>query len=280
MQIGARGAGAASTATGLLAPADTVAGTRWQIVDVLAVFEPDLPAGLEHRGADRRPIHLRGEQRAVLAAHRVAVAFPALRLAEIGQAIIPRPAAVAELPPVVVILGLAADVYEAIDRRGPADHPAAGVDDRAAVGAGVRLGPKLPRQGIVVEHLEEPGRDVDQRVPVAPARLDQQHPRAGVLGQPVGQHATRRAGTDDDVIRLHLPCSLRAHAPARCQIDCSRLEFSWVTGSRATGGASQARMREMSRRTLASSSFSSRRCFTRSPMLTMPFTSLSSITGK
>ena len=42
----------------------------------------------------------------------------------------------------------------------------------------------------------------------------------------------------------------------------------------------QARMREISRRTLASNSFSSRRCFTRSPILTMPFSSLSSITGK
>ena len=42
----------------------------------------------------------------------------------------------------------------------------------------------------------------------------------------------------------------------------------------------QARMREMSRRTLASSSFSSRRCLTKSPMLTMPFSSLFSMTGK
>jgi len=42
----------------------------------------------------------------------------------------------------------------------------------------------------------------------------------------------------------------------------------------------QARMREISRRTLASSSFSSSRCFTRSPILTMPFSSLSSVTGR
>jgi hypothetical protein len=67
------------------------------------------------------------------------------------------------------------------------------------------------------------------------------------------------------------------------------LSLSTVTSSRplrrGTGAASsdpvrgcgsvevppQARRREISRRTLASSSFSSSRCFTRSPILTMPF---------
>src|SRR5207245_6282530 len=175
-------------------------------VDIFAGFTTDLLARLERGRADGRPVRLRGEQRPVLAAHVAAVALPALGLAEIGQAIIPRPAAIAELGPVVVILGLAADVYEAVDRGGAADHAAAGVDDRAAVGAGVRLGAELPRQGIVVEHLEEPGRDVDQRVPVAPTRLDQQYLRTD-LSQPVGQHAAGRARPDDDVIRLHIPRS-------------------------------------------------------------------------
>ena len=50
--------------------------------------------------------------------------------------------------------------------------------------------------------------------------------------------------------------------------------------SRRIEALTQARMRKRSRRTLASSSFASRRCFTRSPILTMPFSSLFSITGK
>ena len=210
VQIGARGAGAAAAAAGLLAPANAVCMARRQVVDVVPVFEADLLSGLEHRRADRRPVGLRGEERPVLAARRASFALPTLGLPEIGQAVVPRPAAVAELRPVVVILGLAANVDEPVDRRGAADHPAARVDDRAAVGAGVGLGPVLPRQGVVVEHLEEPGRYVDQRVPVAPARLDQQYFRTGILGQPVGQYAARRAGPDDDVIRLHAPRSLRA----------------------------------------------------------------------
>src|SRR5215469_5639602 len=58
-QISTRGAGPPSAAARLLAPADTVAGAGWQVVHVLAVFEPDLLAGLDYRRAERRPLHLR-----------------------------------------------------------------------------------------------------------------------------------------------------------------------------------------------------------------------------
>src|SRR5437868_13733069 len=63
-QIGARGAGAAAAASGLLAPADAVAMTRRQIVDGLAIFETELFAGLTDRGTDRPPVGFRGEPRA------------------------------------------------------------------------------------------------------------------------------------------------------------------------------------------------------------------------
>src|SRR5437868_5594583 len=72
VQIGACGAGAAPTAARLLAPADAVAGTGRQVVNVLTVFEPKLFAGLEHGCADRRPVGLRGEERSFLAACRAA----------------------------------------------------------------------------------------------------------------------------------------------------------------------------------------------------------------
>src|SRR6266513_869891 len=138
-QIGARGAGAAAAAAGLLAPADAVAMTRRQIVDVLAIFEPKLLAGFEHGGTDRRPVGFRGEERPVLAAHLGFLSLPALRLAEIRQAIVPRPAAIAELGPVIVILGLAADIDKPVDRGRAADDPAARIDDRPAIGAGIGL---------------------------------------------------------------------------------------------------------------------------------------------
>src|SRR5262249_18851039 len=155
MQIGARGAGAAPAAAGLLNPADAGRMPGRQVVEVLAILEADLPAGFDRDGADRRPVGLRGEQRAVLAAYRGLFALPALGRTEIGQAIVPRPAAVAELRPVIIVLGLAADVDQAVDRGGAAKPAAAGVVDGAAVGARIGLGTEFPRQGVVVEHLEE-----------------------------------------------------------------------------------------------------------------------------
>src|SRR5205807_4231046 len=114
VQVGPRSAGAPPAAARLLAPADAVAMTKRQVVQVLAVFEADLLARLEGGGADRRPVDLRGEQRPFLAAHLAAFAFPPFGLAEIGQAVVPRPAAVAELRPVVVILWLAANIDEPV----------------------------------------------------------------------------------------------------------------------------------------------------------------------
>src|SRR5438132_12173535 len=55
----------------------------------------------------------------------------------------------------------------------------------------------------MVEQFHEPDRDMDQRVPVAPAGLDQHHANPRVLGQAVGEDAAGRAGADNNVIRLH-----------------------------------------------------------------------------
>src|SRR6185312_8560427 len=111
----------AAAAPRLLAPADAVARAGRQIVDVLAIFQAELFAGLDHRGADRRTIHLRGEQRTGFAADGVAFTLPTFGVFEERQAVIPGPAAVAELSPVIVVLGLAADVDEAVDGGRAAD---------------------------------------------------------------------------------------------------------------------------------------------------------------
>ena len=103
----------------------------------------------------------------------------------------------------VKILGLAADIDHAVDRARPAQYPPARIGDGAAVGAGIRLSRKAPGDGRVVEQLHVAGRDVDQRVAVAPAGLDQHHPGRRIFAQPIGQHAPGRAGADDHVIRLH-----------------------------------------------------------------------------
>ena len=69
----------------------------------------------------------------------VGAALLALALAEIGQDVLVAPADVAELAPVIVILALAADVDETVDRRRAAKDLAAWLFDAAAAGVGVRL---------------------------------------------------------------------------------------------------------------------------------------------
>ncbi len=200
-QIGARGTGAAAAAAGLLAIADAAMRQR---IHVLAVVEPDLFAGFDRRAAQRRNVgHARGEERAALAAPFIRLAFPILGLFEIGQHVVPRPAAVAELRPMVEILGLAADINEPVDRAGAAQHPAARIEDRAPGSARIGLGVIAPGQGRVVEQFHKAGRDVDIGAPVAPAGFDHQHPGGGILAQPIGQNAARRSRADDHIIRLH-----------------------------------------------------------------------------
>ena len=214
-QIGARRTLPPPPAAGLLDPADIVAGTGRQMVDVFVVFETDLLPGLDHRVAQQRLVGgVRSQQRPAFAVKFIGLALPALGLFEIGQHIVPRPAAIAELAPMVKILGLPADIDHAVDRTGAAEHPAARIGNRATIGAGVGFGGKAPGDGRVIEQLHIAGRDVDQRVAVGTAGLDQHDPGAGVGAQPVGQHAAGRSGADDDVIRLHpfLPPPLKRHA--------------------------------------------------------------------
>src|SRR6516225_732836 len=63
---------------------------------------------------------------------------------EIGEHVVPAPAAIAELRPMVEILGLAANVDQPVDRGRAAQNPAARIRDGAAIGAGIGLGFKAP----------------------------------------------------------------------------------------------------------------------------------------
>ena len=189
VQIGPRSACASAPPTGLLAPADAIACTGRQVVDVFAILKAKLFACLDHCSADRGTIHFRREQRSVLATHRIAFALPPLGFAEEWQTVVPRPAAVSKLCPVVIILRLTTDVDQPVDRGGAANYPTAGVDDSAAIDAGIGFCAVFPGKGRVVEHLEETRRDMDERIPITTTRLDQQHFGVGVLRQPVSQHA-------------------------------------------------------------------------------------------
>src|SRR5215472_5443414 len=116
LQIGARRTRPPASAAGLLAPADAVAGTRWEIVDISTVFEPEFLGRLDDRPARRRTLaHRRGGQEPVQPVRFAHLALPVFGPFEIGQHIVPAPVTIAELRPIIEVFGLTADVYQAVD---------------------------------------------------------------------------------------------------------------------------------------------------------------------
>ena len=65
-----------------------------------------------------------------------------------------------------------------------------------------RAGSVLPSDVGIVHRAEVAARDVDPRVGVVLARLDQQYTMLRIFRQPVGQHAARGAAADDDIVIL------------------------------------------------------------------------------
>ena len=102
----------------------------------------------------------------------------------------------------VEVLRLAADIDHAVDRTRTTEHAAARIVDDATISAGIGLGLEAPGERRMVPQLRVASRDVDQRVPVAPAGLDQHDAGGGIFRQPIGQYAASRTGADDDVVSL------------------------------------------------------------------------------
>src|SRR5438477_9444516 len=133
-EVGCGGAGAPAPAPGLLAPADRVSDATRQIVDVGPVFEAELLCRPDNRAAGLRLLaHRRGGEVPLRAVNVGLVAGPPLSTLEERQDILPTPAAIAELRPVVVVLRLAADVDEPVDRRRATEHAAPRIGNGTAV---------------------------------------------------------------------------------------------------------------------------------------------------
>ncbi len=219
-QVGDRGRAAEAVARGEL----VVAGAFLRrTVEVVVARNPDLGPGRDQR-LDQ--LVLRADvghpQRAVGAVPLARAAHVVLEPAEVREHVGVRPARVAERGPAVVVVAMAANVDEPVDRARPAQRAAARPVDLATVhpGIGVRL------EHPVVDRMEHrlgiPDRHVDPRVAVARARLEEQHRAAGVLGQPVGEHAAGGAAADDDGV----PGRVGHREGARC-----------VAGVKAAGAA-------------------------------------------
>jgi len=178
------------------------------------VFDAELLRRPDDRVAGLEPLgHWRSGEISLRAVNFRLFTGPPLGALEERQDVVPPPAAIAELRPVSVILRLAADVDETVDRRRAADHAAARISNGAAVGAGIGLGLEAPGELLLVKQFHVADRNMDQRVPIAPAGLDQDHTNGRVFGKTVGQHASGRPRADDHVIHLHLRSLIRSPYP-------------------------------------------------------------------
>ena len=120
----------------------------------------------------------RHRERPADAVQVVLAALLVLGAAEIRQHVVEAPARIAELAPVVEVLGLSADVEQPVDRRGAAHHLAARLDDRAAAELGLGLGIVEPVVARVGEQLGVADRHVDPEIAVLAAGFEQQHAMA------------------------------------------------------------------------------------------------------
>ena len=177
-QIGERGAAPPHLAHGQLVVADAF---LLGAVEIGVGLEPGLL-----RGGDKGVVQfVAGAQigdveRPAGAVIIVPAALLVLGAAEIRQHVVIAPADAAELPPIVEILPLPADIDQPVDRAGPAQHFSARPRDAPAVEPRHRLGLELPGDLGMVDVAVEPGRDVDPRVRVLAAGLDDEHLRARI----------------------------------------------------------------------------------------------------
>ncbi len=147
------------------------------------------------------PADRRAPQRAAEAVEGRIAARGVLEALEVRQHLGIAPAVVAECPPAIVVLALAANRNQPIDRAGSAERLPARPVDPAVVHSGLRLGVKAPVDAGIEHRLGIADRDVDPRVRVARTGFEQQHGMPAVSREAIGEDATGGASADDDVVR-------------------------------------------------------------------------------
>src|SRR6202043_921747 len=125
---------------------------------------------------------------------------PPLQPLEVRQHVRIAPAAIAELRPGVEILALAAVVDVTVDRGRAAEGLAARRIDAAAAGPRAHLLLVRPVDALHVKGLDKTRRQMDVGMPVAGPGFEHADAGAGILAEPAGEHAARRARAHDHVI--------------------------------------------------------------------------------
>ena len=169
-------------------------------VVVAIVRDPDALRRREQAVVERSALVDVGDpQRSAAAAQIVRAAAIALDAFEQRQHVVPAPAAVAELRPVVVVLALPAHPHHAVDCARSAEHLSARHRDVAPAGVRLRLGGVEPVHAGTIDEACKADRDARERMGLA-AGLEQQHLIAAVLGQAVRQRGAGGPCSDDDKI--------------------------------------------------------------------------------
>src|SRR5881394_435024 len=113
---------------------------------------------------------------------------------------IPVPAGSAAGGPLLIVERMAADVEHRVHRAGATQAFAAWHIDGTAVAVGLGLGAEIP-VALGFELLGEGSWDLHVGMAIAATCLDQEHLDAGVFAEAVGEHAPRRTGADDHIVR-------------------------------------------------------------------------------
>ncbi len=145
---------------------------------------PACSGRLEHRVDERVHRAAVGHRhRAAGAVVGVLAALVVLRALEVRQHVVVAPALAAGGRPAVVVGAVAADVDHRVDRAAAAEHPAPRQVQAAVAEPGLGLAEQVPVEARL-EQRRERGRDVDLRLGVLAAGLEQRHAHVGVLAQP------------------------------------------------------------------------------------------------
>ena len=128
-------------------------------------------------------------------------AFVALRAFEVRQHLLVAPALGPQGRPVVVVRMLTSDIQQSVDGTGATQHLSTRPHHAPFHGVGLRLYGKLPRKTLVQNGAKVAHRQAQPKTLRGAAGLQEQNPAGRVCAEPVGQNATGRAGTDDDVIK-------------------------------------------------------------------------------
>jgi len=197
MQVGDRRAAAHTAALRDLVAPDTF---LVRVVEVRVLLVPGLLCGLDKRFGKRMTRAALGNgQRPADAVERVRAALVVLRTLEMREDVVVTPAFSAVGGPFVVVGSIAADVDHRVHRAAPAEDLAARHVHVAAAEPGLRLAREVP----VVAALEQPAErdgDVDLVRRVRSAGLDQRNLHVWILAQARGEHAARRASSNDHVV--------------------------------------------------------------------------------